>query len=992
MLLLLLVIQLRFVSIYLQNIDHLQLFNPYNNQVISIKNVDLDIWRRFSGLKLSFKDIDLINDKDTFKIADRIRLTLDFNSLYKNDEEAVFDLHLYGVDIGSFSKLSKEKNISNVSYSKGKNKTLEKIVKFLNRKNITSFKIEADFKNFNIANKISNFEITNISFSNLRLNKNYIGQVGVKFKTETEVKSINGFVMREKPYDANEIINEETNLIVELYGYINHNLAKEKYKIESKGFYKLLLTYNPTIKNTTFNGNFRFVNIEVNGIKPIPAHNLEINGQYNFESKQLNLKEFGFDLEYINEKIPLKGSLEITNDGLLKLFAKSDYLFKKEIIYHFWPERAKDSRNYLESLIVETNVKNPSISLKAFREKLGNYKVDKLDLKFILENLRLHKAISNHNYIFGGEEMGVSINLNGSNFSSRVGYLENDIEIRDLEISIPFQKKERIKCDFQVAASGNSIKRIIDRYTDNLGIVSGNVKMKINSLFSIVNSRFVNMDLAALLDVNNVKAIYKNKEHQTDMKSFALKMKSNRFSGIGDVKYNDIKIRKFHLNGELVNGESLKLNSADFKVDLDQPKIQQMIDNIQSKASGTLYVSASGDKRFNVILNDVEFDNSTLSIAKQSGVAGTVDFRLDSNFNFRDIDVKLPILEAKGDIEVNNSKVDYFNLKVAKLHNSSFDIEYKAINNTYKVDGSEIHFEDIQKLLKGSDNKKDDYKKDIASDEMTLLFKANKFYLKNQPRLEDIFLELNFNGGNLKKIDGYGYGKNKEGYLRIFFDEPVFALVINNLGYVMNKTINVKSLSNGNLSIYGSTYDTALGSKISGELYLYNFKLLESYLLSTILKIYALSGFSVTNIFYMFNNGINFSNMKCLISADKNSLLFNNCQAFGNAMLLSLGAKVNLKSNTGKIEGLIIPKNFFNAPIIFLQQMLSKKGKTLLDGMEDKQNFSISWHDNEKPIIKTNPISFILPSIFSNFFSKKKTVKDEEYHDPLSTLSSDASK
>ena len=989
MLLLLLMIQLRFVSIYLQNIDHLQLFNPYNNQVISIKNVDLDIWRRFSGLKLSFKDINLINDKDTFKVADRIRLTLDFNSLYKNDEEAIFDLHLYGVDIGSFSKISKKKNTSNITYSKAQDKTLEKIIKFLNRKNITSFKIEADFKNFNIANKISNFEITNISFSNLRLNKNYIGKVGVKFKTETEVKSINGFVMREKPYDA----NKETNLILELYGYINHCLAKEKYKVEPKGFYKLLLTYDPIIKNTTFNGNFRFVNIEVNGIKPIPAHNLEINGQYNFESKQLNLKEFGFDLEYKNEKIPLKGSLEITNDGLLKLFAKSDYLFKKEIIYHFWPERAKNSRNHLQSVIVDTRVKNPSISLKAFRNNIGRYKVEALDLQFILENLRMHKAISKHNYIFDGEEMGVNINLNGSNFSSRVGYLENDIEIRDLEISIPFQKKERVKCDFQMAASGNSIKRIIDRYTDNLSMVSGNVKMKINSLFSIFNSRFVNVDLAALLDVNNVKAIYKNKEHQTDMKSFALKMKSNRFSGTGDVKYNDIKIRKFHLNGELVNGENLKLHSADFKVDLDQPKIQQMIDNIQSKASGTLYVSASGEKRFNLVLNDVEFDNSTLSIAKQSGVAGTVDFSLDSNFNFRDIDVKLPMLEAKGDIEVNNGKTDYFNLKVAKLHNSSFDIEYKAINNTYKVDGSAIHFEDMQKLLKGSDNKKDDYKKDIASDEiMTLLFKTNKFYLKDKPALEDVFLELYFNGGNLKKIDGYGYGKNREGYLRIFFDEPVFALVINNLGYVMNKTINVKSLSNGNLSIYGSTYDTALGSKISGELYLYNFKLLESYLLSTILKIYALSGFSVTNIFHMFNNGINFSNMKCLISADKNSLLFNNCQAFSNAMLLSLGAKVDLKSSSGKIEGLIIPKNFFNAPIIFLQQMLSKKGKTLLDGMEDKQNFSISWHDNEKPIIKTNPISFILPSIFSNFFSKKKTVKDDEYHDPLSTLSSDASK
>ena len=126
----------------------------------------------------------------------------------------------------------------------------------------------------------------------------------------------------------------------------------------------------------------------------------------------------------------------------------------------------------------------------------------------------------------------------------------------------------------------------------------------------------------------------------------------------------------------------------------------------------------------------------------------------------------------------------------------------------------------------------------------------------------------------------------------------------------------------------------------------------------------------------MFNNGINFSNMHCFISADKQSILFENCQAFSEAMLLSAEAKVDFTLSNGEVQGLIIPKNFFNTPIIFLQQILSAKGKTLLDDVQDKQNFSISWRDNGKPIIRTNPMSFILPSIFSNLFSKKKTVKN----------------
>lgn len=246
----------------------------------------------------------------------------------------------------------------------------------------------------------------------------------------------------------------------------------------------------------------------------------------------------------------------------------------------------------------------------------------------------------------------------------------------------------------------------------------------------------------------------------------------------------------------------------------------------------------------------------------------------------------------------------------------------------------------------------------------------------NKPILEDIYLKLNLSSDRLLKIDGYVYAKDRKGYIRIFFDEPVFALIINNLGYVTDDAFKIKSVNKGTLGLYLSITGLRDNLEATGDLYLYNFKLIDSYLLSTILKIYALSGFSVANIFQMFNNGINFSNMHCFVSSNTKTILFDNCQAFSDAMLLSAEASLNLTSFNGELQGLIIPKNFFNTPIIFLQQILSAKGKTLLDDMQDRQNFSISWKENSKPVIQTNPMSFILPSIFSNFFSKKKTVKD----------------
>ena len=269
-------------------------------------------------------------------------------------------------------------------------------------------------------------------------------------------------------------------------------------------------------------------------------------------------------------------------------------------------------------------------------------------------------------------------------------------------------------------------------------------------------------------------------------------------------------------------------------------------------------------------------------------------------------------------------------------------------------------------------------RQNIALDEeVNLMISSDRLLLNKKVILENLVLKLNLKSGNIVKIDGYAYGKDRNGYIRIFFDAPFFALIINNIGYLTDEALQIKTINRGSLGLYLSMQDFNLNGKVEGDLYLNNFKLLKSPLLSTILKIYALSGFSVKNIFQMFNNGINFSNMHCTISSNNKLMLFENCQAFSDAMLLSAEAKLDLYSYNGELEGLIIPKNFLNAPIIFLQQILSKQGKTLLDDMEDRQNFSIIWSPNKEPIIQTNPISFILPSIFNNFFSKKKTVKNQ---------------
>ncbi len=985
-------IQLRFVSFYLKNIDHLHLFNKVSNEVISIKNVELDTWANFSGFKLSLKEIYSTNQDGTLQVLDEATITIDLHSLYSYNDEPILKVHIYNLNSNLLVKTPAK--ATNASLSHGKKTALEKVINILNKKNIISFKLEVDFKNFFPKNSFNNMEITNFSFTNLKLSKDYIGRIEVKFKTDRDIKSISGFVMRDKiPIEdkIKGIFSKENNknLIVELYGYLNHSFVREnKYTVEPNGFYKLLLEYNPVRKDVTFNGELRAVNVKMDGINPIPACNIEVDGNYNFTTRELFLKEFSFDLKYLDEIVPINGNLSLTKYSL-DLSAAAKYSASKDLVYYFWPVKGSEAKYNLQNLIVNTKVKDPSLKLRAISSNGSHYKADALDLQFTLENTSLNKYFQKYNYSFVSDKIDFNITLHGTKLKSKVVCFENDIAIKDLNVFIPFGKKERVECNFEGYSPASSIQNILGRYIDEIGKLDGNIKFKINSLFRIIDSQFVDLSLSGLVDLNNLSTIYKDTPHKIDAKNLSLKMKQNNLRLQGDIKYNAIKIRNLTLNGEIIRGKNWKIHSADFKVDLGQPKVEELVSKIQSKAAGTLHVKSLGDRRFSLVLDDVMLTSGALGVEKQSGIAGHADFRLDNNSNLRDIKIKLPMLDMSGNIDISNNKVDSYNLKFNKLNDSAFEVRYS--DNFYTIYGSEIHIEDIEKMFRGEKNSSK--KKELrVGKSIHLSIKANKIYNKKQLMLEDTSLEVQFDNGQLKKLDGYAYAKNKGGYLRMYFDEPVFALIVTNLGYVINTAFNFTSLKKGSLSLYGTMFNSSSSPTFSGKLYLYNFKLLESYLLSTILKIYALSGFSVSNIFNMFNNGIKFSNMQCLVAGDKNHILFDNCQAFSNSMLLSLGSEINLRRGSGEIEGLIVPKNFFNAPIIFLQQILNKQGKTLLDGMEDKQNFSISWQKNEKPIVKTNPISFILPSIFSNIFSKKKTVKKDKCHNPNVELTdSDAS-
>jgi len=967
----------------LSNIKNFEISIIDSSNSILVQNIDLEFYK--FGIRLTCDKVGLKNNSNKIHIIDKILISINLDVIYKriigqNDNLPILYLYVDGFDIISASNRGKS------IYNKNYNILFTKIMKSLNRENINNFQLEVNCKNYNIATAIGNIKIEKISFENAALDKRHLGILKFNYILNNQRNSLYGFL--HKPDSIDNIFdkldkNSDNKLVLEFYGYIDSSIKMENYVMHPKEFYRTLITYNMDHNDLEFAVDLRLLDLHINNMPPIITSDIRMLSSYNLVDKTFYIKKLEFDLISGDKKIPIEGNGSINHDGDLDIRAMSNSLIDKETIYSLWPNLKGKQKEFLQSLISDTKINKPVISIRANKKFNNQYNLDDLQLDFKLKDTVLKQHIKGYQYRFDIKDAYVSINLNNIGIKADNLYIDRNIPINNLKISIPLDITKRALFDFELDAVTNNTYKALNRYLDNLELLSGNIKAIIHSELPMMAIDLKDLLLSGQISTDRLNLIFNNKEREFSTKGVIFALKDRHLSCMGDIKYNNIELQKLQLLSRIYQDnlglEKIKLESASFKINLNQEKVQNMIERLQSEIKGTLGVQVLDYHSLRLNLDEIAISRTPVNFRKQKGVPGELDLVMDSEEKFRNIHLKLPEIEATGDCDITGNKLIALDLKFKRLYNSSFNITYSDLDNIYKIDASIIDLEDIQMIIDNINSDRAFLKKrDIFSDEeINLVINAERILLQKIVLLENLSLKLNLRSGNIVKIDGYGYAKDKNGYVRIFFDSPVFALIINNLGYLTDAALNLKTINKGNLALYLSIPDLNIDSQAMGDLYLYNFKLLKSYLLSTILKIYALSGFSVKNIFQMFNNGINFSNMHCNISSNNRSMLFDNCQAFSDAMLLNAEAKLDLKSYSGELQGLIIPKNFLNAPIIFLQQILSRKGKTLLDDMQDRQNFSITWNANSGPIIQTNPISFILPIIFNNFFSKKKTVRRE---------------
>lgn len=955
-------------------IKHIEIVK--NNIVIFIHDIEYSVKNGNFTLGLTNITLQNIHNRESVALPN-IYLTAKTYKIYRNffsaERQRMFTVQINNIDANNIMRFlfKQNKNVSREFYFNERDREiiLSNILIFLNKKYLNNFKVELFFKSWNFQDIANNIQIKKVIF-NSSASKDYLGQFTIDYEINSQSNVLTGLIFRELQNKKNilsEILYDmqtHTHFVIEFYGYTKANVDIQKNTLHSDGFIKLKASYDIKNNDVYLHNNIESLRVE-SSHQVLLLNDLVLEGRYT--DKALLIKNFTFNLCFEKEKFPFSGNLNFVYNKFFELFIQSHQAINTNTVFKHWPIYGQKVKTKLENLVQSGVVENANFFLKIL---LQNEKYSILDLhsNFTVRNALLKQNIYNQYYNMTSDVIDVMIDLQGTQIMSKKAFIDQ-IHVNDIRVFIPFRSHET-KSEFEIISSAQNIQKYLKKFTSETELLQGDIIAKVNL---IVPHNLKNNDLYmnGLLNLKNINFRYKNQKNVLNAKDFHFTFKNKEIFTRGNVEYNKVLLEQLKLRGKFDN-----INIESVQLSLNQKLIQNKLYSLNINANGNLLIHQQNKNSFIFDLNDVEIKHNIDSFKKFIGEAASIkfDFSTSKNtYSFNNINLNFPLLVMNGDIKVyhDTSTVQEMNILFEKFLNSKFKLQYDNNNDQhiYTITADIIDIADIERIIQEF---KESQESGVAEKRVYIVrIDCNLVKLSSKDILKNLKISFFIQNGVVEKIDGEAYSTTQYGYFRLFLDKPVIALIINNSGNILKNSFDYSSLQGGNLSIYGFIENNY---SLNGDLYLNEFQLLESYFLSTIARIYALSGFSIKNVFKLGNNGINFSDMHCHLKFSDDIMTLNACQAFSDAMLLSLDATINIKDNSGDIEGMVIPKSFFNTPIIFLQRFLGRKGETLLDAFKGHQNFSIIWKKNEKPVIKTNPVSFLLPSVFTYIFSQKKTL------------------
>ncbi len=1020
-------------------IKHAEFLHKQSGTIININDVGYSWGKKFSSFKVRFSNISIkkIHEYNSEKIISDVVLTLNLKSLYKNlkhsvtnqslnaDDYPVVYLNVKGISVEKISDfLLKHKPQNSYYYIKKRDQEiiLNNLIIFLNKYHFDNFKIELHFddldfqkifKNYATANFVNNnIGIQKITFFSAVNSKDYIGQIRIKYSLNNRDGTISGLVLRQPIKSQNTISemiygirqSDYTNLVVKLYGYIDQFITYGNEKINlisSDDFADFLISYNISHKDTLFEGKINSLKIQLHnlGDKKISMENVNIEARYNSKLKTLRVKKFDLDLLENKKAINFSGNLSISPDNYLELSLKTNNKFNGRKIFNYWPiHKGQKVKNILLDIVKHAFVESAELKIKTLLNQKVSNNLSSLEVNLKISDALLHKKIYDKNYALKADLGNLNIGLHALKITSDQIVINDILHANDVDILIPFYKSDsptHSDIKFKINTSAKILENLYEEiFKETQGyqgkVIDGKISLDVKSTIA-TNKKFNLNDIVFIMNAKIQNLFLKNQKKTYNINSNDLKLhlSNGELKATGELEYNKIKIKKLNLLSHILDKSDGRIKDYQYSINFILPleqkslvellKRQNFMIDLKGYVIGT-FSNFKNSKTIKLDLNNTDISIPTLGINKSKHHHGNLNFALTESINSQELNISgikltIPEVSMSGEMILDTQNYNLKNTKLSfeKFFNNVFDLEYsypeKSKNqHIYKINGSTIEVLDLQKIIKNMQkNLKKDYKTDSVHNFDVV---AETVRVDSKDLLKDLKIRFIVQNNEMKKVDGAAYTSGKKGYVRIFFDSPVFAFVLHNTGQLSSDLFNSKSLQKGNLSVYANLNDSIL----KGDLYFKNFKVLQSPLVTTILRIFAFSG---SNILQILTNGIDFSNMHCDISFTKQMMYLKQCQAFSDVLLLGADAEVNFTNNSGLVEGMIIPSSLINLPIILLQRIFTDRKTNLLDSVEGRKNFSINWDNSQKAIIKTNPISFVLPGIFSYFLSQKKTINQD---------------
>ena len=810
-----------------------------------------------------------------------------------------------------------------------------------------------------------------------------------------------------------KLINIDTNIDI--------NINEELIKLEI-GFedfvplnVKNLVEFFPTLSNidgsfsgkvyteTNFNGDFKIPLIfDIEGYSgiidmpsfiptPRPFEYLRIKGQADIDNSTLNINDFFVDSG--GPTFSFNGNITETKKGYGIIGDLSIIDMPFDELYKYWPDtllvktRTWVLKNVSEGIMTRFT---SSISLEPgqFPLNLENqYIKDAVTAEFEFENISV-------NYL---KPMPLVKGVNGN---GKANMHTMFIEMREGSVDgvktkyaqanfwdLTGESKPHASMTIQTESSIQDAIKLINSgpltINDKVNISLENLNGEINTNFTLgfpvdygISVKDVNLN--ALAQARSVSADnFLSKGYNLSNGDFEIQFSDNklRLEGVGAI--NDVPIdiewsEKFTSNGS-------SAQNYIFKTILDTEGRESLGFNLSSHLNGPVKmdvsVSRNVDKAYQAIAT-IDLSSSELKIPeiywkKEYGDGAAIKMIIDFGIESKEVNISELEFNAKDLYALGNLKLGFDENNKFILDQAEFArVLYGDNDLSFNVD-NKIHSLPIIK---------------ITGESLDLRPFLDDFLDEDKDKISDFILDININRlitrsnqqltavrGSLESISN----KLKAG--RIYAVLPSghdMTLMLDSQG--QKRRIKILSedagafarafdifddVIGGKLFIWAIIHDDQSPPKVSGEVNVSNYRIINTPLLAQILNIASLTGI----VELLQGDGIAFGTLVVPFEKNKNILTLKRARALGTSLGVHADGNVNLKSDIADIEGTIAPAYVINSFIsnipIIGEVLAGGKGEGLFAA-----TYTIRG-SLDAPTIIVNPLAALTPGFLRNIFS-----------------------